>query len=90
MALRLLRHCGSYCKVVHNMRTTPPDHQLDALQRFDTEVRETFGLMTGLAPTDSEWDQAARGMAHAGLALYGKRRCTSQRPTWHRWGRHRT
>ena len=69
VALRLLRHCGSYCKVVHNMRTTPPDHQLDALQRFDTEVRETFGLMTGLAPTDSEWDQAARGMAHAGLAL---------------------
>ena len=48
VALRLLRHCGSYCEVVHQVRTTPPDHQLDALQRFDTEVRETFGLMTGL------------------------------------------
>ena len=69
VALRLLKHCSSYCKVVHNMRATPPDHQLDVLKRFDTEVRETFGLMTGLALTDSEWDQAARGMAHAGLAL---------------------
>jgi hypothetical protein len=69
VALRLLRLCGGHCKLVHSMRVTPPQQQLDALRGFDQDVRDSFCAITGLLPDDASWDQACRSFHHAGLGL---------------------
>ena len=69
VALRLLRLCGGYCKLVHSMRMTPPQQQLGALQGFDQDVRDSFCAITGLLPNDPSWDQACQSFHHAGLGL---------------------
>ena len=38
MATSLLRICGSFCKLVHLARTTPPSTYNDSLRFFDEEV----------------------------------------------------
>ena len=39
VALILLCLCGSYCKLIHLARATPPSLVSEALQLFDVEVR---------------------------------------------------
>ena len=39
VATSLLRICGSYCKLVHLARTTPPSLSFESLQFFDEAVR---------------------------------------------------
>ena len=39
VALLLLRHCGSFGKMVFAARTTPFDRHTPALERFDAKVR---------------------------------------------------
>jgi hypothetical protein len=46
-----------------------PHAHLVELRRFDTLVRQAFSDLTGLHPSDSEWDQATRGFDTAGLGL---------------------
>ena len=36
---------------------------------FDQRVRACFSSLTGLHPTDAQWQQAARSFAQAGLGL---------------------
>eukprot|EP00731_Ephydatia_muelleri_P005540 Em0002g1716a len=38
VAFSLLRMCGSYCKLIHLARATPPSHCADYLKLFDEEV----------------------------------------------------
>eukprot|EP00969_Alexandrium_andersonii_P320864 14178553-Alexandrium_andersonii.AAC.1 len=67
VALRLLRQCASYAKVVHSMRTAPPDSHDKALQVFDGNVRRAFAAMSGLPLGDAEWEQATLSLRRAGL-----------------------
>ena len=63
VALILLRLCGSYCKLIHLARTTPPSLVSEALQLFDVEVRQCFakeysgrsyGSCIAAGPTESK------------------------------------
>ena len=51
------------------MRCNPPGVQQHALATFDQMVRTCFGGLTGLHLTASQWQQAGRSLAHAGLGL---------------------
>ena len=42
VALIMLRLCGSFCKLVHLARATPPRLVSDPLQLFDNDVRQCF------------------------------------------------
>ena len=44
VAVSLLCLCGSYCKLAHIARTTPPSLSFESLQFFDEEVRLAFLL----------------------------------------------
>lgn len=69
VALRLLRACGGFTRMVHSMRCTPPRAHAAALATFDQMVRTCFGGFTGLHLEAPAWGQAGRSFAHAGLAL---------------------
>ncbi|CAE7837342.1 unnamed protein product [Symbiodinium sp. KB8] len=69
VAMRLLRACAGYARVVHSMRCNPPLYQHMALQAFDTMVRSCFAGFTGIHPTAEQWRQAELGLAQAGLGL---------------------
>eukprot|EP00435_Cladocopium_sp_Y103_P045835 s1599_g13.t1 len=69
VGLRLLRSCAGHSRMIHNLRCTPPQPQLPSLQEFDSKVRRSFTSLTGLHLDQLQWDQAARGLALAGLGL---------------------
>ena len=46
VAFSLLRMCGSYCKLVHLTRATPPSLCADSLKPFDEEIRLCFAVMS--------------------------------------------
>ena len=69
VALRLLRFCGGFAKLVHSMRCTPFDNHLEQLETFDAKVRATFGEFAGFCSSDAEWDQATLAVRFAGLGL---------------------
>ena len=69
VGLRLLRTCGSFSRMVHSMRCNPPHSQSIALDMFDSMTRRCFGGLTGVHSTATQWQQAARGLAHGGLGL---------------------
>ena len=69
VGLRLLRSCAGFVRLVHSMRCNPPGVQQHALATFDQMVRTCFGGLTGLHLTASQWQQAGRSLAHAGLGL---------------------
>eukprot|EP00435_Cladocopium_sp_Y103_P009537 s556_g2.t1 len=69
VGIRLLRSCAGHCRMIHNMRCAPPVAQLAGFQAFDQSVRACFSSLTGLHPTDGQWQQAARGFDKAGLGL---------------------
>ena len=58
VALHLLRHCASFCKVVHLVRTTPKDYIEPLLERFDGLQRSTLERIVGLSLSDQQWTQA--------------------------------
>ena len=51
-ALIILRSCASFAKLVHNCRTSPPDHILDELAEFDSDVKDSFVQFSQLFPDD--------------------------------------
>eukprot|EP00438_Fugacium_kawagutii_P017492 Skav211850 [mRNA] locus=scaffold1622:6900:9179:+ [translate_table: standard] len=69
VALRLLRACAGHSRLLHSMRCNPPLPQHPALEHFDSLVRDCFSSFTGLHLDQSQWLQATRGLAHAGLGL---------------------
>ena len=69
VALRLLRACAGYTRMVHSMRCNPPHAQRGALDGFDDMVRRSFASFTGIHPTAAQWRQAGLGYARAGLGL---------------------
>ncbi|KAL5475886.1 hypothetical protein EMCRGX_G025763 [Ephydatia muelleri] len=58
VAFSILRMCGSYCKLVHLARATPPSHCADYLKLFDEEVRLCFTSCIAVDVPDPSWQQA--------------------------------
>ena len=69
MALTLLPLCGSYCKLIHLARATPPNLISEALELFDVEVRQCFTQSIAVEVTDRAWQQAQLNLSHGGLGL---------------------
>ena len=58
IALQLLRHCASFCKMVYSIRVAPASYHAGALDAFDTAVRSCFEQFTALHPDEEQWRQA--------------------------------
>ena len=58
MALQLLRHCSSCCRMVFSIRPAPPGFYGEALNTFDVQVRSCFEQYTCLLSDDEQWTQA--------------------------------
>ena len=69
VGLRLLRVSAGHARVLHSLRCVPPQFPGEPLQDFDQRVRACFGGLTGLHLDTTQWEQAARGFAQAGLGL---------------------
>ncbi|CAL1143640.1 unnamed protein product [Cladocopium goreaui] len=69
VSLQLLRHCASFTKLVHNMRTTPAGLHSAALVAFDGKVRACLESIGCFPVPDRIWQQATLGVKHGGLGL---------------------
>ena len=69
VALLLLRQCGSFCKLVHLARSTPPSLVAEGFKYFDNDVRHCFALCTGVDTTNSSWEQAQLSLSRGGIGL---------------------
>ena len=58
VALKLLRTCGSFCKLVYSMRNIAPASHMSALHDFVNAVRECFFHFTSVCPGEESWQQA--------------------------------
>ena len=57
VAYLLLRFCGSFCKLVHLARSTPPSLVAE-LSFFDSDIRRCFTECTSMDVSDIAWHQA--------------------------------
>ena len=69
VAVSLLRMCGSFCRMVHIARVTPPSLATDALRSFDEEVKHCFVMCSAINVTNDAWSQAQLGLKFGGLGL---------------------
>ena len=69
VATSLLRISGSFCKLVHLARTTPPSLSHDSLQFFDKEVRHCFSSCLAVDIPDVHWQQAQLSLSFGGLGF---------------------
>ena len=65
----LLRHCATFCKLVHLARSTPPALVSEGLALFDVEVRRDFCDTVAIDPSDSEWLQVQLSLSRGSLGL---------------------
>ena len=70
VAITLLRICGSYCRLIHLARTTPPNLVSDALSLFDDDVRQCFTRCLAVETQDVAWNQAQLSLSYGGLGLH--------------------
>ena len=69
VAYLLLRFCGSFCKLVHLIRSTPPSLVAEALSLFDSDIRRCFMECTSMDFSDVAWHQAQLSPSRGGLGL---------------------
>ena len=69
MAFSLLRMCGSYCKLVHLTRATPPSLCEDSLKFFDDDMRLCFTSCLAVDVPDAQWQQAQLSPHLGGLGF---------------------
>ena len=69
VAYLLLRFCGSFCKLVHLARSTPPSLVAEALSLFDSDIRRCFTECTSVDVSDVAWHQAQLSPSRGGLGL---------------------
>lgn len=69
VATSLFRTCGSFCKLVHLARTTPPSLSYDSLQFFDEQVRHCFSSCLAVDIPDVHWQQAQLSLSFGGLGF---------------------
>ena len=70
VAASLLCICGSYCKLVHVDRTTPPSLTFESLQFFDEEVRHCFSTCIAADILDDHWQKAHLSFSFGGLGFH--------------------
>ena len=66
VAASLLCICGSYCKLVHLARTTPPSLSCES---FDEEVRRCFSTCIAADIADDHWKQVQLSLSFGGLGF---------------------
>ena len=69
IALLVLRHCASFCKLVHLARSTPPSLVSEGLALFEEEVRRYFTDCVAIDASDSDWLQVQLCLSRGGLGL---------------------
>eukprot|EP00731_Ephydatia_muelleri_P018966 Em0011g1006a len=69
VAYLLLRFCGSFCKMVHLARSTPPSLVAEGLGIFDRDIRRCFTECTSVDVSDIAWMQAQLSPSRGGLGL---------------------
>ena len=66
VALLLLRQCGSYCRLVHLSRNTPPLLVKEAFALFDDRVHQCFLECTAVDASASTWQQTQLSLKRGG------------------------
>ena len=69
VAYLLLRFCGSFCKLVHLARSTPPSLGAEALSFFDSDIRRCFTECTSVDVSDVAWHRAQLSPSRGGLGF---------------------
>ena len=69
VALKLLRRCASFCKLLYSIRVVPSHFHAQALHGFDAQVRACFEQFTCLHPEGDHWTQATLPTSSGGLGL---------------------
>ncbi|KAL5474501.1 hypothetical protein EMCRGX_G026456 [Ephydatia muelleri] len=69
VAVSFLRICGSYCKLAHLVRITPPSLSFESLKFFDEEVRRCFSTCIAADIPDDHWKQAQLSLSFGGLGF---------------------
>ena len=69
VALTLLRHCASFGKLVYTLRVVPHYKQSEALQNYDSAVRDCLESFLSCTFSDSEWSLASLSTKMGGLGL---------------------
>lgn len=67
VALALLCLCSGFCKLIHIARVTPPHLILNAMQRYDADIRHSFANCTGVDVCDTALKQAKMSLRRGGL-----------------------
>ena len=68
-ALHVLRHCGSWCKLVYSARTVPPCLHRPALSEFGTRLRRSLEGIVGDTLPERSWALAQLGILQGGLGI---------------------
>ena len=68
-ALRMLRHCGSWCKLIYSARTVPPELHQEALAGFAANLRKTLEQITADSVPDRCWRLAQLGIGQGGVGI---------------------
>jgi hypothetical protein len=69
IALALFKSCGSYCKLSHLARTTPPELSAGPLRDFDNKIRKCFDESMVINTPDRAWHQAQLPLRLGGMGL---------------------
>ena len=69
VAVTRLHVCGSFCKMIHIARVTPPSLASDALRSFDEEVKQCFAMCSAINVTNDAWSEPQLGPKFVGLGL---------------------
>ena len=65
----LLKNCASFGKLVFSTRVTPPDFHINALDKFDMEVRACFEDISGIHCDKMQWNRACLSTKRGGLGF---------------------
>jgi hypothetical protein len=70
IALNLLRSCGSFCRLAHLGRCTPPlKETVTTFANFDDDVRRSFEECLAIETTETAWKQAKLSLSNGGMGL---------------------
>ena len=67
--LLLLRHCGSWSKLVYSARTVPPAMHAGAMTAFRQALRQALEDLVGDGLTERSWEVAQLAISNGGLGI---------------------
>jgi len=69
IAYNILRYCSSFCKIIHCIRTIPPDSIVNALTKFETRIRKSMECVIDGSLNHSNWIQTSLSTRNGGFGL---------------------